>query len=85
MKILIKYGFIALVSCFSLSCNQDATNPLKCYLKVKEKHNNSIIFPIPNEKYKFIVVDTCGKVTYVETLDSDTPDVSNEIVVNNCN
>ena len=77
--------YTVLVAFMFTSCNTDATNPLKCYLKVKEKHPNAIIFQIPNEKYKFIAVDTCGKVTYVETYDSSTPNVTAEEVVCNCN
>lgn len=89
MKILrtkLSYAiYTVLVAFMFTSCNSDATNPLKCYLQVKEKHPNSIIFQLPNQDYKFITVDTCGKVTYVETMDNSTPNVTDEIVVSNCN
>lgn len=76
--------YLVLAAGFLVSCNSDASDKLKCYEQVQIKYPEATIFALPKNDYKYIVVDTCGKVMYVETMDNKTPNVTAEIVVEAC-
>lgn len=76
--------YLVIAAGFFTSCKSDATDKVKCYEQVQIKYPSATIFALPKNDYKYVVVDTCGKVMYVETMDNKTPNVTMEIVIEAC-
>lgn len=83
---LTKAFFILLVSgwLFSSCDDNGAADTLKCYEQVQKKYPKSTIFPLPKDKYKYVVVDSIGNIMYVETMDGKSPNVTSEVFIKTC-
>lgn len=76
MKKLI-FPFLLLTAC------GDGSSPVKCYQHVQEQNPTSQVIPIPNHDFRFLVIDTCGQIKYVETMGLGTK-ITSEIKLTQC-
>lgn len=76
------YLFLVLTTGFLTSCGE-AYDKAKCYESVQSRYPKATIFQLPRDDFKYIVIDTCGNVMYVETLDNKTTKITSEIIVKN--
>ena len=77
---LILITFVLLNSCFT----SGGYDNIKCQQSVQKSYPNAIVFAIPDEKYSFIVVDTCGEVRYVKTMSTKTTEITHNILIKPC-
>jgi len=77
---MTKLFYILIVSLLFTACTGDAFNQTKCMSSVQAKHPGAIIFAIPKQDYKFIVIDSVN-VMYVETLSGKTSDITASIII----
>ena len=60
----------AMLAAVFTSCN-DLHNSLdnsKCMETVEKTYPKARVYPLPDERYRYVVIDTCGKVMYVRVL-----------------
>lgn len=79
MKKINLFALLLIAIAFT-SCG-DGFNSVKCLNSVQEAYPNSEVFQIPKFDYKFIVVDSNGTVTYVETLNADDAKISAKAII----
>jgi hypothetical protein len=63
-------------------CGGDFNNA-KCLQGVQEHYPYATVFTLPRENYKFIVVDTCGEVRYVEVM-KGWEEITTNVKISNC-
>ncbi len=64
-KIIFTITTLLLISC------GDGWDNKKCHQSVQEHYPDCSIFPIPDQKYRFLVIDSLGKILYIETMGDD--------------
>lgn len=71
---------LLLIITLTLTTSCSSVSVVKCYNSVQSEYPNSIIFPIPNNPYQFIVCDS-DKVYYVETMSWKNSNITDVIIV----
>ena len=62
----------AMLSLIFTSCD-DITKSIdnsRCMETVEKAHPKAKVYSLPDKEYRYIVIDTCGKVMYVRVLGS---------------
>ena len=73
MKNLIKRThfalYILLSAVFITSCDGNPNfDNSRCMATVEKEYPSAKVYPLPDKDYRYIVVDTCGKVMYVRVV-----------------
>lgn len=55
----------------------------RCMETVEKKYPGTNVYPLPDGKYRFIVVDTCGKILYVRVI-GKWDEITSVNVIQNC-
>ena len=67
---------------FSFGLNGcDRSDTFKCHQSVADKYPNAIIKRLPNNKYKFIVIEKSGNINYVETMNITNTDITEDVIL----
>lgn len=81
----MKRIFLSIIICLTLTLGLasciDALSPSKCYEQVSKEYPKAEIFTLPGHSWKFIVIDSCRKTIYVETMSYKTPNITTKIVI----
>ena len=76
------YAMLAAVftSCNDLSKSLDNS---RCMETVEKAYPNAKVFVLPDKDYRYVVIDTCGKVMYVRVL-GKWDEISSVNVIQDC-
>jgi hypothetical protein len=67
-----------------LSSCGDSFNSDKCWQQVQTTFPKSTVWKMPDKNYAFIVVDSCGAVYYVKTMNDKTTEVTSKVTISPC-
>lgn len=81
---LIKFISLLILIMMLSSCRLwESFDNSRCLSTVQKAYPKATVFPLPDEKYRFIVVDSCNRVLYVRVMGEwDKITTVNEVV--NC-
>ena len=74
--------YILLVAVAVSSC--ESFDNSRCMSTVQSEYPNAKVFPLPDKDYRYIVVDTCGKVLYVRVM-GKWDEITTTNLVSKCN
>lgn len=67
------------------SCNNlyKSLDNSRCMETVEKAYPKAKVYPLPDKEYRYIVIDTCGKVMYVRVL-GKWDEISSVNVIQDC-
>lgn len=67
LRTRLSYALYMLLVAVAVSSCESFDNS-RCMSTVQNEYPKAKVFPLPDKDYRYIVVDTCGKVLYVRVM-----------------
>ncbi len=83
LRTKLSYALYTLLVAFAVSSCEKFDNS-NCMSTVQNEYPTAKVFPLPDQDYRYIVVDTCGKVLYVRVM-GKWDEITTTNLVSNCN